>query len=294
MTEENRCTLCPRRCGADRTVRAGYCGANDQIRLARAMPHFWEEPCISGTNGSGTLFFSGCTLRCVFCQNRSISTENFGKAVTPDRFREICFALKAQGVHNINLVTPDAYAELIVPILAEIKRELALPVVVNCGGYLSPRQTELFAQVADVWLPDFKYADNALAARLSGAADYSEVALAAIREMVKLAGKPVFDGAGLLRSGVLVRHLVLPGERKNSIAAVKTLSAAFESDEILLSLMAQYTPNGAEGAPSRRITTFEYRSVLSAVEETGFEGYCQSPDSAKAEYTPSFQLEGIL
>ena len=290
---EQHCTLCPRRCGADRTVRLGYCGAGDSIRLARAMPHHWEEPCISGTKGSGTIFFSGCTLRCVFCQNHTISTENFGKAVSAERFREICFELKAQGVHNINLVTPDAYAELVVPILVEIKEELALPIVLNCGGYLSPRQIELFAEVVDVWLPDFKYADGDLAKQLSGAVDYPEVALAAIAEMVKRAGKPVFDGDGLLHKGVLVRHLVLPGHRKNSIAVVERLAETFEKDEILLSLMAQYTPNGAKGAPSRRLTTFEYQSVLEAVAAAGFEGYCQSPDSAKSEYTPSFCLEGI-
>lgn len=293
MSAVTRCTLCPRSCGADRSSCPGYCGAGDQIRLARAMPHHWEEPCISGTRGSGTIFFSGCTLKCVFCQNRVISTENFGKEITPDRFREICFELKAQGVHNINLVTPDAYAELIVPVLAEIKAELSLPIVLNCGGYLSPRQLELFGKVTDVWLPDFKYADNALAARLSGVGDYPEVALAAIREMVKRAGEPIFGEEGLLRRGVLVRHLVLPGDRKNSIAAIKLLAETFPKDEILLSLMAQYTPNGAEGAPSRRITTFEYRSVMEAVEEAGFDGYCQSPDSAKTEYTPSFRLEGV-
>lgn len=293
MSTGTHCTLCPRNCGADRATRPGYCGAGDTLRLARAMPHHWEEPCISGTRGSGTIFFSGCTLRCVFCQNRAISTENFGKEVTPERFRDICFELKDAGVHNLNLVTPDAYAELVVPILAEIKEALALPIVLNSGGYLSPRQVELFAEVTDVWLPDFKYADGALAARLSGARDYPETALAAIREMVRLSGKPAFDRDGLLRSGVLVRHLVLPGQRGNSIAAVKLLSDTFASDEILLSLMAQYTPNGAKDAPDRRITTFEYRSVLAAVEEAGFAGYCQSPDSAKSEYTPSFRLEGV-
>ncbi|MGM9647792.1 MAG: radical SAM protein [Eubacteriales bacterium] len=293
MSGSSRCTLCPRACGADRSVRQGYCGAGGAIRLARAMPHLWEEPCISGTRGSGAIFFSGCTLRCVFCQNRVISTENFGKDITPDRFREICFELKAAGVHNLNLVTPDAYAKPVVPVLEEIKEALALPIVINCGGYFSPMQVELFARVADVWLPDFKYADSDLAARLSGAGDYPMVALAAIREMVKRAGKPLLDADGLLRRGVLVRHLVLPGQRKNSIAAVKMLADTFGEDEILLSLMAQYTPNGAAGAPDRRITTFEYQSVLSAVEETGFAGYCQSPDSAKAEYTPSFRLEGV-
>ena len=293
MSTNRHCTLCPRECGADRTARPGYCGAGGQIRLARAMPHHWEEPCISGKRGSGTIFFSGCTLRCVFCQNRVISTENFGKEVSAERFRQICFELKAQGVHNINLVTPDAYAEQIVPILVESKAELALPIVLNCGGYLSPRQIELFAKVVDVWLPDFKYADAELAARLSGARDYPEVALAAICEMVRRAGKPVLDPDGMLQRGVLVRHLVLPGHRKNSIAAIGRLAEAFDTDELLLSLMAQYTPNGAEDAPNRRITTFEYESVLSALTEAGFEGYCQSPDSVGSEYTPSFRLEGV-
>lgn len=291
MTE--RCTLCPRRCGADRSLRMGFCGAGEEIRLARAMPHHWEEPCISGTGGSGTIFFSGCTLRCVFCQNRAISTENFGKAVSAERFREICFELKAAGVHNINLVSADAYAKQIVPVLAEIKGELGLPILLNSGGYLSPLQVELFAQVVDIWLPDFKYADGDLAARLSGAGDYSEVALAALREMAKRAGKPVFDEDGLLQSGVLVRHLVLPGHRKNSIEAIGRLADTFAPDEILLSLMAQYTPNGTPGAPSRRITGFEYRSVMEAVEAAGFAGYCQSPESAKSEYTPDFDLQGV-
>ncbi len=287
------CTLCPRACGVDRTRRAGFCGAGNAIRLARAMPHYWEEPCIAGSRGSGTIFFSGCTLRCVYCQNYTVSAENFGREVSAHRFREICFSLKAQGVHNLNLVTADAYAELIVPILEEIKAELALPIVLNTGGYLSKRQVELFARVVDVWLPDFKYADGALAARLSAALDYPTVALDAITEMVKIAGAPVYDREGILQKGVLVRHLVLPGQRKNSIAAVEALADRFAPDMILLSLMAQYTPNGVEGAPNRRITTFEYQSVLDAVEKAGFAGYLQSPDSAKQEYTPSFCLEGI-
>ena len=287
------CTLCPRRCGADRLQRRGACGAGEHIRLARAMPHHWEEPCISGTRGSGAIFFSGCTLRCAFCQNYTISAENFGKEVSKDRFAEICFELKAKGVHNLNLVTPDAYAPQVVEVLREIKPQLGLPIVINCGGYLSPMQIDLLGEIADVWLPDFKYADPALSGRLSGASDYPAVALDAIAEMVKRAGKPIFDSEGILQKGVVGRHLVLPTARKNSIDAIHLLSEHFASDEILLSLMAQYTPNGNPAAPARRLTTFEYGSVLSAVEKAGFEGYCQSPDSAKSEYTPSFELEGV-
>ena len=287
------CTLCPRRCRADRLCRHGACGAGKSIRLARAMPHFWEEPCISGTRGSGAIFFSGCTLRCAFCQNYHISAENFGKEVSAERFREICFELKAQGVHNLNLVTPDAYAPQVVEALGEIKGELGLPIVLNCGGYLSPLQIELFSQIADVWLPDFKYADPALAGCLSGAPDYPDVALFSIGEMVKRVGKPVFDSEGILQKGVVVRHLVLPTARKNSIDAIRLLSERFAPDEILLSLMAQYTPNGNPAAPARRLTTFEYGSVLAEVEKAGFAGYCQSPDSARSEYTPDFSLQGV-
>lgn len=291
--ELNACRLCPRRCGADRTQGKGYCHSGGAIRLARAMVHHWEEPCISGKNGSGAIFFSGCTLRCAFCQNYNISAENFGKEVSAERFAEICFELKEQGVHNINLVTPDAYAPMIVPILQKIKPQLGLPVVVNCGGYLSKEQIDLLGQIADIWLPDFKYAHGELAKRLSGAGDYPEVALSAIREMVRRAGKPVLDENGMMKRGVLVRHLVLPTARKNSIDAIGLLSERFAPDEILLSVMAQYTPNGNPAAPNRRLTTFEYQSVLRAVEEAGFDGYCQSPDSAKSEYTPDFSLQGL-
>ena len=287
------CTLCPRRCKADRLHRQGACGAGESIRLARAMPHHWEEPCISGSRGSGAIFFSGCTLRCAFCQNYNISAENFGKEVSIQRFREICFELKAQDVHNLNLVTPDAYAPQIVEALGEIKGELGLPIVINCGGYLSPVQIDLFSQIADVWLPDFKYADPALAGRLSGASDYPEVALDAIGEMVKRVGKPTFDDDGILQKGVVVRHLVLPTARKNSVDAIRMLAQRFAPDEILLSVMAQYTPNGNPAAPARRLTTFEYQSVLAEVERAGFMGYCQSPDSAKSEYTPDFSLQGV-
>ena len=291
--ELNACRLCPRRCGADRTKGLGYCHSGAEIRLARAMVHHWEEPCISGVNGSGAIFFSGCTLRCAFCQNYTISAENFGKEVSADRFAEICYELKAKGVHNINLVTPDAYAPLIVPALKEIKPRLGLPIVINCGGYLSDEQIELLGQVADVWLPDFKYAHADLAKRLSGASDYPEVALAAIEKMVRRAGKPTFDENGMLVRGVLVRHLVIPTARKNSIDAIGLLSQHFSSDEILLSLMAQYTPNGNPLAPTRRLTTFEYQSVLKAVEEADFEGYCQSSESVGREYTPDFSMQGV-
>lgn len=260
------------------------------------MPHIWEEPCISGKNGSGAIFFSGCTLKCVYCQNSPISRGRYGADITDERFAEICFELKEKGVHNINLVTPDPYIERIVPILRSIKAKLALPIVINCGGYLSERQLSLLDGVADVYLPDFKYADGILAQSLSAAADYPEVAEAAIAEMVKQTGKPIFDGDGMLIKGTLVRHLVLPGYRKNSLAVLGRLANLFERDEIMVSLMAQYTPpseGGLEGSLNRRLTAFEYRSVADKLAEVGFEGYLQERQSAESSYTPSFRLEGV-
>ncbi len=299
MSRTERCTLCPRRCGADRKVRPGFCGAGNTIRLARAMPHFWEEPCISGSRGSGALFFSGCTLGCVYCQNREISHERFGADISAERFIQICFELKEKGVHNLNLVTPDSYIELIAPLLRAVKSELALPVAVNCGGYLSDRQIELLEGIADIYLPDFKYADGELARKLSGAADYPAVAEAAIVRMAAQTGKPVFNSDGLLLRGTVVRHLVLPGCRKNSLAVLERLSARFGRDEIQVSLMAQYTPPDEKRLPEtapflrRRLTAFEYESVAEKLAETGFDGYLQARESAKSDYTPSFKLEGI-
>lgn len=290
------CTLCPRKCGADRTVRLGFCGAGDTIRVARAMPHNWEEPCISGKRGSGAIFFSGCTLKCVYCQNAPISHGRFGADISDERFREICFELKAKGVHNINLVTPDPYLERVAPILREIKSALALPIVINCGGYLSERQLALLEGVADVYLPDFKYADSELARTLSAAEDYPEVAERAIAEMVRQVGRPTFDEAGMLVRGVLVRHLVLPGCRKNSLAVLDRLAERFGRDELMVSLMAQYTPPAdgtLDGRLNRRLTSFEYRSVADSLAELGFEGFMQERDSAKESYTPSFRLEGV-
>lgn len=290
------CTLCPRRCGADRTVRLGFCGAGDAIRIARAMAHHWEEPCISGKNGSGAIFFSGCTLKCVYCQNTLISHGRFGADISDERFAEICFELKAKGVHNLNLVTPDAYIERIAPILRSIKCKLALPIVVNCSGYLSERQLSLLDGVADVYLPDFKYADSELSRSLSSAADYPEVAERAIVEMVRQTGRPVLDGEGMLLKGTLVRHLVLPGYRKNSLAVLDRLAERFGRDEILLSLMAQYTPTSEginDGSLNRRLTAFEYRSVADKLAELGFDGYLQERTSAQSSYTPSFGLEGV-
>ncbi len=287
------CTLCPRRCGRDREKERGLCGAGDALLLARAAPHFWEEPCLSGTRGSGALFFSGCTLRCAYCQNYEISRAQKGFAVSDDRFIEILFALKEKGVHNINLVTADPYVARLAPLLKKVKKELALPVVFNGSGYESEEMLTLLDGAVDVYLPDCKYADAGLAKRLSGAPDYPDVVRKALRRMYEQVGKPRFDKEGILQKGVLVRHLVLPGCRADSLAVLALLGKLFRKDEILLSLMSQFTPNGRAGGPSRRLTRFEYESVAAYAKTLGFDGYFQDFSSQSAQYTPSFEGEGV-
>ena len=224
------CHLCPRRCGVDRAVQPGFCGMGEGVRLARAALHHWEEPVISGTRGSGAVFFSGCTLRCVYCQNRDISAGGFGKEISTARLREIFEELIAQGAHNINLVTPTHFLPWILPALTP---KLPVPVVMNCGGYERVETVRALKDTVDVWLPDLKYADGALAKHLSAAEDYFPVATAAIEEMVAQAGPPVIEN-GLLRRGVIIRHLVLPGYVDNTLDCLDTLTAAFGEDEVLL------------------------------------------------------------
>lgn len=286
-----RCTLCPRRCGADRTRGVGLCGGSDRVRIARAAPHFWEEPCISGSRGSGAIFFSGCTLGCAFCQNRAISSGNFGREISPERLLAVCRELRETGVHNLNFVTADHQLPLIWEILPQI-RALGLPIVWNCGGYESDAVLDALADFVDVWLPDLKFFDPALSSRFCGVSDYFGVAIRAIRRMADLSGKPVFRD-GLLIRGTMVRHLVIPGCRKDSLNLLSALRERFAPDEILLSLMSQYTPNGAPGAPNRRLTTFEYQSVADFAVGLGYEGYFQEKSSAKEEYTPPFDLTGV-
>lgn len=285
------CTLCPRKCGADRTRGRGLCGGDDRIRIARAAPHFWEEPCISGRRGSGAIFFSGCTLGCKFCQNRPVSIGNFGKEIIPDRLLSVCRELAGAGVHNLNFVTADHQLPLIRELLPKIK-SIGLPIVWNCGGYESDAILDALAGFVDVWLPDLKFFDPALSSRFCGVSDYFETAIRAIRRMADLSGKPVYSD-GLLVRGTIVRHLVLPGCRKDSLNVLSALRDRFAPDEILLSLMSQYTPNGAPDTPDRRLTTFEYQSVADFAVTLGYKGYFQEKSSAKEEYTPPFDLTGV-
>lgn len=288
------CTLCPRRCGAERTETEGhgFCGMPAGLRVARAALHLWEEPPLSGTRGSGTVFFSGCTLRCCYCQNREISAGGFGRAVTTGRLREIFEELIAQGAHNINLVTPTHFLPWILPAL---EPKLPVPVVYNCGGYESVETLRLLEGKADVYLPDLKYADAALAARLSAAPDYFPAATAAIREMFRQTGPYVMED-GLLKRGVMIRHLVLPGQLDNTRRCIDWVAQTFSPGQVLFSLMSQYTPQpGSEGPLGRHVTAGEYRSAVDYMKNCGItDGFTQERTAAREEYTPPFDLTGVL
>lgn len=292
------CRLCPRECVVDRSLKLGYCGVSDKITAAKAMLHRWEEPCISGEGGSGAVFFSGCVLRCAYCQNYSISEERRGIEITIERLAEIFLELQEQGAENINLVNPTHFVPQIIAALQLAKeRGLRLPIVYNSGGYEKIETLKTLEGLIDVYLPDVKYFDNGLAQRLSNAPNYFDTAMAAVGEMIRQTGKPVLENGKLVR-GTLVRHLVLPGFYKDSIEIVKRLGEQF-GNEILFSLMSQYTPFGRVKTDfelskmNRRITTFEYNKVLDAVLEAGLDGYMQERSSAKEEYTPEFDFSGL-
>ncbi len=288
------CKLCPRACGANRTKGIGLCGVGKNLKIARAALHFWEEPCISGKEGSGTIFFSGCPLHCIFCQNREISRGAKGKEVSVSRIREICFELKALNANNINLVTPMHFAPQLREALLPIKKELGLPVIVNTGAYDSPEQLGFFDGLADIYLPDYKFSGSANGSFYAKAENYEEICTTALKEMHRQVGNPVFDDRGMLKSGMLVRHLILPSKRKQSLAVLNALSKLFKKDEILLSVMSQYSPMpDAVGSLARRITTFEQQSVTACAESLGFDGYFQERSSASDEYIPPFDLTGV-
>ncbi len=290
------CTQCPRRCGARRADgETGLCGAGREMRVARVMLHEWEEPCL-GTP-SGAVFFCGCPLRCVYCQNRPISRPRepggvAGEAWDAGRLREECLALAAAGAQNIDLVSPTQYAADILAALAPIKDRLGVPVVWNTGGYETPETVEACRGIVDIFLTDFKYGTPETAAAYSGAPDYPDAAAAALSAMVRQTGAPVWDGARL-RRGVIVRHLVLPGSRRDSILALRRAAEAAGPSRVILSLMRQYTPDFAPAAfPAlgRRVTTFEYESVREEALRLGFSGFGQDASAAVAAYTPDFQV----
>lgn len=291
-----KCTLCPRRCNADRRTHKGYCGGGILPRAAKAYLHMWEEPCISGTNGSGTVFFSGCSLKCVFCQNYRISAENFGREISVERLSEIFLELQQKGAHNINLVSGTHYVPQIINALDICGERLTIPVVYNSGGYENTETVEMLRGYADIFIPDMKYYSSELSAKFSGAADYFEKASAAVGKMIEIAGKPCFDENGIMKRGVIIRHMVLPSYRKDSEMVIREIKRLFGTENVLLSLMSQYTPfyRSAEFKEiNRRISTYEYEKTAGLVSELGFEGYMQERSSAKEEYTPDFDLSGL-
>ncbi len=286
------CNMCPRGCRADRESGQGVCGAPSAFLVSRVAPHPFEEPCISGTRGSGTVFFGGCNLHCVYCQNSAISHGGVGERLSEAELERRILALADIGVHNINLVTPTHYTLPLARLLARIKPALAVPIVWNTSGYESVESLKTLDGLVDVYLPDFKYADAALAAAYSGASDYPETALAAILEMYRQCGRARFDADGMMTSGLLIRHLVLPSHRQNSIDALSMLADALPVNDVKLSLMSQFTPDFVDATRypklARRVASFEYGRVLDHAIALGFEGYFQDRGSAKKEYTPDF------
>lgn len=293
--DPTHCTLCPRRCGADRTRTRGICGAGNVILAARAALHPWEEPPISGANGSGTVFFSGCPLHCRFCQNAVISETPCGREITPERLQDIFFELEEQGAHNINLVTAGHFVPYLLPALEAVRSRLSVPIVWNSGGYELPETLRLLEGLVDIYLPDFKFFSAETAQNYAKAPDYPEIAEAALTEMLRQTGAPVL-AHGLMQRGVIVRHLVLPGHRHESMALLRHLAEVFGTDAFLLSLMSQYTPMQKDTAfpeLNRRVTKMEYASVTELAAGLGFQGFTQDKSSAQSCYTPDFGLQGI-
>ena len=280
------CKLCPRGCGVDRTAgEKGFCGGGDKAVVAKTMLHMWEEPALAGSGGSGAIFFGGCTLGCKYCQNAAISGSPVGKEMDASQLRQEMKRLIAQGAENIDLVTPTQY----LPTVAEALRpKLPVPVVYNCGGYERVESLRTLEGLVDIYLPDMKYADSNLARALSGAADYFPVAASAIREMVRQVGAPRWEGERL-KSGVVIRHLILPGCVENSLKVLDWIGENFAPGEVLVSLMRQYTPMGGLPAPfDRRVTEAEYDAVLSWMYLNDLEGFTQEAESAQTDFIPDF------
>ena len=293
------CTLCPRRCHADRrSGSAGFCGQSAEITAARAALHFWEEPCISGSRGSGTVFFSGCSLQCVYCQNRQIALGETGRHISLERLSEIFLELQEKGATNINLVTAGHFLPQAAYSLELAKQQgLTLPIVYNTGSYEEVSSLKLLEGLVDIYLPDLKYRSPKLSQKYSNAPDYFEKATAAIEEMYRQTGTPLFDSdTGLMKRGVIVRHLILPGQPKDSKQILRYLHSTYKND-IYVSIMNQYTPLAGARLPQelgRRITDEEYGKILSFGERIGIEqGFYQEGGTAEESFIPPFDYEGL-
>ncbi|MGM9600518.1 MAG: radical SAM protein [Faecousia sp.] len=280
------CTLCPRQCGVDRTRgELGFCRCQATALVAKTMLHKWEEPILAGSGGSGAVFFGGCTLGCKYCQNSAISGGPVGKEMDSASLRSVFEDLIAQGAENIDLVTPTHFLPTI---LSALTPKLSVPVVYNCGGYERVETLKRLEGLVDIYLPDMKYADSRLSKALSGAGDYFQTAAAAIREMVRQTGSPVFEGERL-KKGVVIRHLILPGHVENSLRVLDWIGENFAPGEVLVSLMRQYTPMGNLAAPfDRTVTEEEYQAVLSWMYLNNLQGFTQEKTAADTVYIPDF------
>ncbi|MDO5382973.1 MAG: radical SAM protein [Eubacteriales bacterium] len=304
------CNLCPRSCNVDRNVKTGFCMMNNEIRAARAALHMWEEPCISRNNGSGTVFFTGCTLRCVFCQNYKIASEMEGKTITTDRLTDIFLELQDKKANNINLVTPTHFVNPIIKALENAKSKgLVIPVVYNTSGYEKVETLRMLDGLVDVYLPDFKYVSSELSLKYSGAVDYFQVAKDALKEMVRQRGnasfynhndilvKEGFVEEGIMKSGVVVRHLILPGNTEDSKKVVEYLYKTYK-DDIFISIMNQYTPlPQVKDIPelNRKVTEKEYDEVIDYALELGVtNGFIQEGETSEESFIPEFDFSGIL
>ncbi len=291
------CNICPRNCNVDRSEKTGFCSMTDRLKISRAALHLWEEPCISGEKGSGTVFFSGCNMKCVFCQNKDISTGGFGKEITVERLAEIFIELQEKGALNINLVTPTHYVMQIIRAVKLAKAKgLRLPIVYNTSSYEKVETLKLLEDVVDIWLPDFKYFDNRAAIKYSKSPDYVRISQQAIAEMVRQQPQCIFDDDGIIQKGVIVRHLVLPGQTKAAKNRVEYLYKTY-GDNIFISIMSQYTPcTDLAGYPeiNRKITAEEYNDVVDYAVEIGVEnGFLQEGESASESFIPPFDLTGV-
>jgi len=291
------CKLCPRNCGVNRiNGEVGFCGASDKLKIARASLHMWEEPCISGENGSGTVFFSHCSLKCIFCQNNNISQNNFGKEITIEHLAEIFIELQNKKANNINLVTPTHFVpQIIEAIKLARKNGLIIPIVYNSSGYENVETIKLLNDFVDIYLPDFKYYDNSLAVKLSTTPDYFNKALACIDEMVSQVKENIFDKNGIMQKGIIIRHLILPGHTLDSKKIIKELLDRYKN-KVYISLMNQYTPinNLPYDELNRKLSKTEYNRIVDYAISLGLtNGFIQDGESAKESFIPDFDISGV-
>ncbi|MFA5188404.1 MAG: radical SAM protein [Patescibacteria group bacterium] len=290
------CNICPHNCNVDRQTKFGVCQAPTDFKIAHIQLHQWEEPCISGVSGSGAIFFSQCNLKCVYCQNHEISQGDYGKIISEQEFIKLCQKLKAQGAHNLNLVSPTCYSSLLIKILPEIKTRINLPIIWNSNAYEKPETIKQFNNLIDVYLPDLKYFDNSLGLKYSKIPNYFPLALNVIKEMVTQVGMPEINNNGLIKKGVLIRHLVLPEQINDSMNILKSIKENF-GNQVWVSLMSQYYPAfKSVNYPeiNRTLSQDEYNEIRNYYESLNFAGgYFQELDSADNEYTPNFQIKTI-